>query len=319
MEPAISIADLLRAFRAIKPSNNQERLAIAQLLGLDWRPPGMSVKAPLPKHEAPAPDPGKPPDPVRVPAAPAHYSAPVPPTTGKTAIFSISGPEKRGTDTPLWPTSSGPFEPPAPKAVPLEVAPLFVPRWTRGILSTALAVRGPVGAVDLREVVAEIARGRLLRKLPRLQAAAMALRVAVLVDVGDSMLPFAEDQRSMIKAVRTLAGFDNVSVLKFTGTPLRGAGTDEMEEWPEYSFPSSGTHVLLLSDLGIGRPPVTGTLAGVEEWRRFSWELRRRGVASTAFVPYPARHWPPALTRRFRFVRVGPRHYGGECEILPKA
>jgi hypothetical protein len=103
--------------------------------------------------------------------------------------------------------------------------------------------------------------------------------------------------------VLSVGGSDNVNVLKFRGTPLRGAGSDDMEEWPDsYEFPTTNTHVLLLSDLGIGRPPLSTLTAPVEEWARFGSELRKRRIACTAFVPYPSKRWPRALASQFRVV-----------------
>ena len=302
MRPPISSADLLRAFRALRPSTEEEKRSIAQALGLQWTPPSVRMKALPPKSQEPAPAVAAPSAPVPTSPVPPRESVPVAHPGSGAAGFTISGPEKRDHGAMLWPTAPGDFESAGATAAAVEVAPLFVPRWTRAILSTSLAVRSAIGPADIREIVSEIARGRLLRRLPRLPAATMAPRVDVLVDVGDSMLPFAEDQRGVIKAVQTVAGSDSVRILKFTGSPLRGAGTDEMDEWPAYSFPSSRTHVLMLTDLGIGRPPTIDTQAGVEEWRRFAWELRRRGISCTAFVPYPAKRWPLALARRFRLV-----------------
>ncbi|HEY6392040.1 MAG TPA: hypothetical protein VIX89_12225 [Bryobacteraceae bacterium] len=302
MRPPISSADLLCAFRDLKPATHEQKIAIANVLGLDWKPPLTPLAAPPLKDEVRVPDTAPKSAPIPSRPVPPRESAPVVHAGSGVAGFTISGPKKQDTGSTLWATAPADFESPAAAAIPVDVAPLFVPRWTRGIVSTALATRSPAGPPDIRKVVSEIALGRLLRSLPRLYVAAMALRVEVLVDVGDSMLPFAEDQRSVIADVRTVAGFDNVAVLKFTGSPLRAAGTDEMDVWPDYVFPSSRTHVLLLTDVGIGRPPLTDTHAGVEEWRSFSWELRRRGIACTAFVPYPAKRWPPALARQFRMV-----------------
>jgi hypothetical protein len=305
MRPPISSADLLRAFDELKPSSDEEKSAIAEALGLEWKPAAVPHERIPPKDEGATEVKTQQATTRIVPAPPPQKSVLMTHPAAKDVGFTISGPVKQSSGSLLWAKPSREFEP-APAPVPpveLEVPPLFVPRWTRGIMSTALAVRSATGQVDIREVVSEIARGRLLRTLPRLIAPAMAQRVEVLVDVGASMLPFAADQRSVIEAVRTVAGIDNVSFLKFMGSPLRGAGADDMLEWPDYySFPPSKTHVLLLSDLGIGRPPMSGAAASVDEWRRFGWELRRRRIACTGFVPYPAKRWPAALTQQFRLV-----------------
>jgi hypothetical protein len=217
--------------------------------------------------------------------------------------LSIIGPASQDAPSLLWAKPSRDFETPSGPRVAALIAPLFTPRWTRSILSTALAVRDNVGQPDIGKIVARIARGELLRELPRLEAAAMAQRVEILMDLGESMLPFAEDQRDLVQSVVSVAGFDNVRVLKFRGTPLRGAGSDDMDDWPDsYTFPASNTHLLLLSDLGIGRLPVGAMSAPVEEWTQFGSALRKRGIACTAFVPYPSKRWPRALAAQFRIV-----------------
>lgn len=305
MRPAISTADLLQAFQVLNPSNDEEKSAIAQVLGLERKPVAAPEERGAPVESGERQEKSEP-DKQRIESTPTPVkSIAVTKPSGKDVGFTVSGPVKHHSGSPLWvkPKLSEEFESAPAPPVELEVPPLFVPRWTRGIMSTALAVRTPTGQVDIREVVSEIARGRLLRTLPRLSAPTMAQSIEILVDVGHSMLPFAADQQNVIEAVRTVAGLDNVSVLKFTGSPLRGAGRDEMLEWPGYySFPPSKTHVLLLSDLGIGRPPISGTSAGVEEWRQFGRELRRRQIACTAFVPYPSKRWPAGFIYEFRLV-----------------
>ena len=135
--------------------------------------------------------------------------------------------------------------------------------------------------------------------------------VEILLDVGDSMMPYVQDQRELVSAVQTVVGAGSVRPLKFMGSPLRGAGTDEDETWPDYSFPPPGVHLLLLTDFGIGRPPVSHVQVNAQEWRRFADELRRRKVGCTAFVPYPQSRWPVKITRYFRTVEWDRWHDGG--------
>src|SRR5258707_1036577 len=78
----------------------------------------------------------------------------------------------------------------------------------------------------------EVARGRPLRKLPRFAGNLVAPFVEILLDVGDSMMPYAQDQRELVSAVQTVVGAGSVRTLKFMGSPVRGGGTDEHETWP---------------------------------------------------------------------------------------
>jgi hypothetical protein len=299
MNPPISSADLLRAFTELEPSSDEQKGAIARALGLEWKMTKAAIPLP-PEPEMARPDPMAQVE-IGIPRR-VDDSIVTVPTVTAVVNFTVSGPTKKTTASALWATPPGEFEGTPARTTPVEVPPLFLPRWTRAILSTALAVRSRTGTPDIREVVSEVARGHLLRKLPQLYADTMAQQVQVLVDVGDSMLPFAADQRSAIKTIRAVAGFDRVTVLKFTGSPLRGAGTDDEGDWNEFIFPSSKTQILMLTDLGIGRSPLTETLASVNEWRRFGRELRRRRIACTVFLPYPAKRWPSALAGQFRLV-----------------
>jgi hypothetical protein len=300
MNPPISSADLLRAFTELEPSNEDAKRGIARALGLEWK----VVKAATPAPSQPQVLPSDPLAPVKIEMPMPHVEDSIVsvPTVSAVMNFTVSGPTKKKAASILWATPPGEFEGMQASSAPAEVAPLFLPRWTRAILSTSLAVRSRTGSPDVREVVSQIARGHLLRKLPQLYTDTMAQQVQVLVDVGDSMLPFAADQRTAIKAVKAVAGSDRVTVLKFTGSPLRGAGTDDEEVWNEFVFPSSKAQILMLTDLGIGRSPLTETLASVNEWRRFGRELRRRGITCTVFLPYPAKRWPSALAGQFRLV-----------------
>jgi hypothetical protein len=60
--------------------------------------------------------------------------------------------------------------------------------------------------------------------------------------------------------------------------------------------------VLLLTDLGIGRPLFARESATPAVWRGFLEELRRAGCAPVALVPYAPARWPPALRRALPII-----------------
>ena len=303
MIPGISIADVLRAFQALAPQTDAEKRAIAEVLGFTLAP-----SAPVDiESQGEDVQPAKPPPPSQQQFRPKVVVRPRPrppasPAATANFAFNIAGPEKRSEGVPPWAAQQGEFDAPWTPAATITAAPLFEPRWNRAILSTALGVQGPVGRVNVAQIVEEVARGRPLRKLPRLPGNLIAPFVEILRDVGDSMMPYAQDQRELVSAVQTVVGGASVRMLKFMGSPLRGAGTDEDETWPDYSFPASGVHVLLLTDFGIGRPPLSHIQVSAQEWLRFADELRRRKLGCTAFVPYPPSRWPVKITRHFRTV-----------------
>lgn len=53
--------------------------------------------------------------------------------------------------------------------------------------------------------------------------------------------------------------------------------------------------MLLLTDLGIGRPQLSADPATVEEWLELAAVVRRAGCPLVALVPYGAHRWPAAL------------------------
>jgi len=301
MRPVISSGDVVRAFAVLKRASDTERRIIAELLGFTLRDPVAQApisKPPPPTHAAPPPA-GKGAD-VRPQPRATATELPKAPDTG-TGV-TVAGPAIRDAGSIPWTSAPGDFAAPESRAN-IAVAPLFEPRWTRAILSTALAGKGATGSLNLPEIVSAVAKRRPLRSLPRLPGGIIAPRVDLLLDVGESMMPFAGDQTALVAAVRTVVGADSVRHLKFVGSPLRGAGTDDDEVWPDYAFPATGTHVLLLTDFGIGRPPAGFTPAGNDEWRRFALALRKRQVGCTAFVPYPAARWPLEARRHFKIVQ----------------
>jgi hypothetical protein len=303
MSPIISLGDLVRAFRSLNPANEAEKLEIAALLGFSVG--ALEMRSTRPAPDAPVKSTGG--ESKREPPGGQHAPMSVPKTQivrTPTASdrFVISGPVKKNDGSAPWPQNAPGFDLDPTPATETPFDPLFKPQWARAILSTALTAVRPTGQVSIPKVIAEVARGRPLRKMPRVRGSSVTPRLDLLVDVGDSMMPFAEDRRHMVSTVRAVVGFSNVRVLKFTGSPLNGAGTDQDDLWPDYMLPPHGTHVLLLTDFGIGRAPTGSTEARLLDWQRFALALHGRKIACTAFVPYAARRWPTQLTRFIRLV-----------------
>lgn len=300
MIPPISLADLLRAYRELQPKDERERQGIAAVLGFSVTKMTSPAQNPAQrKHleNGPVAEPLGP-----TPAVNLNRQVVLTPLPQLTSSFALSGPVDDLGMTAAWLGATDTFAPEEPDDTFINPATLFEPKWTRAILSTALGIQAPVGRIDLAAIMEEIARARPLRRLPRLPGNKIAPCVQVLRDVGDSMIPFAEDAQLLIPEIERVVGPENVWTLKFRGCPLRGAGTDEDDTWPAYSFPASGSHVLLLTDFGIGRPPLTGVRSSLDEWHAFADGLHLRNVACTAFVPYPAERWPPRLSRLLRLV-----------------
>jgi hypothetical protein len=190
-----------------------------------------------------------------------------------------------------------PMEASAPEefAASPPLAPLFFPRWTRAILSTALSTYGDDGQLDVERVAEKLARGERLEIWPTLSSPTLRRGLQLLVDRSHSMTPFIRDQISLQRDLVRVVGKDRVETLRFAGCPLRGAGAGPEIVWTKYQPPPPGTPILLLSDLGIGRPLLGADRASAAEWLSFAQLVRKALCPLVAFVPYAPPRWPRHL------------------------
>jgi hypothetical protein len=193
-----------------------------------------------------------------------------------------------------------------PAAEPQGFEPLLMPTWTRALLSTVLARRANDGPIDLERLVELVARGEVTMQLPRLPRPTLAGGVQLLIDRGETMLPFLEDQERLEEQVKKVAGLGFDKTLYFEGCPTRRAGPGGRSEWERYPTPRSpngGTVLLLLTDLGIGRPLWPGASAGEGEWAAFARAMRKRGCPVVALVPYAPERWPAGLQKLMTIIQ----------------
>lgn len=243
---------------------------------------------------APAPEP----EPEEVP--PAEASGPVVPSWLRRVADRGAGVSQAGAEASQLPKPDGRAE-----AAPA-FEPLLFPVWTRAILSGALSSRTDDGPLDLKRVVEQIARGEASARLPRRPRPTLARGVQVLVDRGETMLLFAEDQRWLEAEIQKVVGPGRAPVLYFEGCPTRRAGRGSWSRWKpylEHHLPRSGTVLLLLTDLGAGHPASVAAPAGADEWLDFAGRLRRHGCPLVAFVPYAPARYPDALHRLVTIIQ----------------
>ena len=300
----IRFDDLFRVFAALRPRDAEARAKIAALLGFalrDETPAEPAETKAKDTVERPAGKPRKESDSLPSPAGAPKREEPrvIPPTVADTA--TILKPVRRIAVTPPeWLSTVEPFPPPdasLPAPPPLE--PLFLPRWTRGILAASTTVSVDAGAIDVGAVVAAITEGRPLRRVPRRPMTRMANGVQVLMDGSDSMLPFAADQEWLAERIATTAGRDRTEVLGIGGGSPFIAGSGPDFTWSDYfahHLPARGVAVILVSDLGIGRVSF-GQAATPGRWAAFAREVRRNECPLVAIVPYGPTRWPAVVRR----------------------
>jgi hypothetical protein len=298
----IYLGDLLYALRALGTANPETIRLIAEMLGFVVRnapsatvgtgrrryapPPRLS--RPKPVQDATSPEPSE------------HEveSQPLP------SIMTALGRLDPGTgDDAAWLAAVEPLQPPGDGSLARypPPQPLLLPRWTRNIVAAALATAASSAAIDVEHAVTRLASGQPIIRLPARTRRGLQRGVQLLLDMGDGMTPFALDRETLAHdIVRTLGG-PGVRILRFAGSPLRGAGQAGEETWGAFQLPAAGTPVCLVTDLGIGRPP-TSEPTDVEEWLEFVALARSRDCPIVAFVPYCRQRVPKRLAGAMHIV-----------------
>jgi len=285
----VSVGDAIRALGQLRPTDEKTRSRVLSLLGLEpagaaeTRPrprPTATARPTSPGRERPAvareePEPEEPdedPSPLGDVVPSSLDVHPRPPGVGIGDVQELP----RG-DTTSLPT----------------IEPLLRPTWIRGIVSAALSVPLPDGPPDAERIVEKLARLQPLEEIPRRRAPTLRLGVQLLLDSSVRMAPFASDQAWLEHALHRILGEHGVESRAFVGAPPP----------PDYEPPVAGTPVLLLSDLGIGRPSPDPDWRDPAEWPAFAALVRRAGCPLTAFVPYPPSRWPQRLAGQLTIVQ----------------
>ncbi len=289
----LNLGDLARALSDLKPRNEESRVAIATALGMHWAP--ASASKPLVKKKA------KQKTERRVETiSRGEFDRLPPPTRVIKSRLEHTRSEESAPAISVAPLEASGSESDLP-SLPLE--PLFFPRWTRAILSAGLATNSDVGPVDVDRVVEILARGESLKTLPVLSTPTLTRGVQLLIDRSEAMTPFIRDQVRLHKEIVATVGSDRVTTLRFVGCPIRGAGDGAAPSWSSYEPPVSKAPVLLLTDLGIGRPRLNDERAGIEEWLLFIEQVKKAKCPLLAFVPYAQTRWPPELASRMSIIQ----------------
>ncbi len=202
---------------------------------------------------------------------------------------------------PAWFAGTIPMAAPVPYGPPPAVDPLFLPRWTRAILSGALSVRSPEGALDIDRIVERMAELQPMAILPRTSIPTLRFGVQLLVDMGDAMMPWSEDVRVLREAVESVVGRDRCAIRYFEGSPSR-VEVPGRDGWVGWEPPTAPTVVVAITDLGIGRPMAGAIRATTSDWLAVAGAARRARTPMVAFVPYPAERVPAPLRQAMTII-----------------
>jgi hypothetical protein len=315
----ISLADVLRAVSDLAPGDKPTRKAIVEMLvtgteRVQERPTAIGAWKPS-LSETVAQDhvPGAPQ--VAVPAKPVMaaraartkkaVTKEVDSSLAQHSIPTLAAPKwmVEGSDLPT--STAAPF--PSMPAVPL-----FGRLGQRGLLSLLVSTLVEGYQVDIARILAAVAEGKAVTRMPRLRVPTTRRGAQVLLDRGSGLDPFRGDQDQLIRAFDDILADDRLQVLQFHGSPARGVFGIDDEDIRPWEPPSPRVPIVLVTDLGIGGSPMRDDRAGVAEWAAFACRVRAAGHPTIALVPYEARRWPAPLTRRMTLVHWSERTTIGE-------
>ncbi len=302
MRPIVNLADLVQASGWLQPANRATLEQVADLLGFQPLPAGATPAGGTSTRPATVEMPATPPvEPTLPPPTVPETATPPPtaprPTAAGSLTFRLDGPTlAAGAGTaPAWYVDVTPL-PPARTAKPPPPAPLLVPQWTRTTLTRTVSVPVPEGRVDVSQLAITLARLQLPRTIPREPVPTLRHGVQVLVDLGETMAPYRQDQRRVVRELYRLIGAEYFEALQYHGVPGRGVQPLGSREPPRtYAPPPAGTPVFILGELGMAPPHYTLPTVSVGEWQDFAAQVRDAGCQLLAYVPYGPARWPAAL------------------------
>lgn len=296
----ISLAELYQALRDLQP-DDEAATRIVHCLGLDQlaRPvsqsmPGGFATTQGPEHRQ-----------RRAAEPEVKLGGREPPRpTGTMLPISVRSEETRSTtpEPPAWLRDLSVVALPdsrAARAPARAPEPLFANLRQRAILGAALATATVEGEIDIERAATRRARLEPLDRLPRRLVPTLRRGVQLLLDHAEGFTPFTADRERIVESIAEVAGASRVRVFRFRGCPLRQERGIEPAAWRP---PPRGTVVAVVTDLGIGGPPLHRDRADRSEWLAFAAQVRRAGCPLVAFVPFPPVRWDRVLAHAMTIV-----------------
>lgn len=175
-------------------------------------------------------------------------------------------------------------------------------------LAVGLAGVSVPGALDVRRLVEDVARGRPQHAPPRLARRSLRRGVQLIVDRGQALDPLRDDVLQLAGWLRQVASPAGLQQLGFDGDPLvvtgaRRLGADAGDALGYATVaPRPGSAVVVVCDLGIARtrsgpPPVAPA-----RWLAHDRLVRQAGCRALYLVPYPPERWPAGVAGRLAIV-----------------
>jgi hypothetical protein len=317
----ISLGDALRVCADLRPEDEEARQALRELLGVEtdggttpppanlgaWLPSSSQNlmtsqrKATMEKEHLELAPPEK-----QFTGSGAASSSPSRARMGSRSTLTLLT-RKGEQPPPVWLAQVPALEALDEPGVNPPIQPLFDRLRRRGLLSSALATHIEEGDLDVERIVSAVSAGEPLQFLPRLPVPTLRRGVQVLLDVGQGMDPFAEDQHGLVRALDDVLADDRLEVLRFNGCPTRGVRGESESSYRAWRPPPQGMPLLAVTDLGIGGPMLDSERATTAEWLTFAHRLREAGYDIVVFVPYEATRWPRRLQSAMKLIHWSER------------
>jgi hypothetical protein len=293
------LGDLLTICSELHPGASEVEL-IAQMLRLDTTAASRTTAA---GESEPPPPPSQllPPEPPpAIPGdtplgQPRHDAAGGSAPLSRKARLAPAAADTGPLEPPSWSNKTPPMLPPLTSPTKAsEPAPILAARVRRAILAAAASTLAQEGVPDLRAILRTIGHGRPITHLPRRQRPTLRRGAQLLIDKWLGMAPFAADASGIALYLGSLISSDRLRVLSFVGSPLGPMRWPDKKQRP-WSPPPRGTPVFILSDFGLGGPPLDASHTDLWTWVRFAKKVRAAGCPVVGLIPCEPARWPREL------------------------
>jgi hypothetical protein len=302
----IGLAELIQTLHELNPKSDEIRALIAEALGFGWErseEPSVSMveqKLPTLRHDTKDNEVFSPTPELKVPAPlpdseltelPGAMLEPIEQVDPEYQPFDdLSRDRFLASAIALEPTKTE-LHIKRP-----EYQPLLLDRWFRGLMGAMLATPKTSQEVDWTVLIRDLARGKLLDRLPFRRRPTLQRGVFLFLDHSDSMQPFWRDEKQLLLRLQHFLGKTKVrrSWVEVDIWSPKGPKLRKYSPLPN-EFPEM-TPLLIVSDFGIGGD-LSSSQAFLEPWLPLIDRARKNSCPIVALIPAPSFCWPKTLVQ----------------------
>ncbi|MGY6274081.1 hypothetical protein [Methylomonas sp. MgM2] len=170
-------------------------------------------------------------------------------------------------------------------------APLFRQERARALLTELCSNLADSGKLNVRSTVRDIALGKPITKPIPVFYRRLRSKVYVLMDVSETMQPFAHDMQILIKQLLGLLGESRVAFFDFLYCPNRGVRPAGLSDWAAFDWPEAGSLLVVISSLGVEINPFIIPPTPIE-WMEFGENAAKFKCPVVILNPYHPKRWP---------------------------